>query len=187
MRSRPGCSSSRSPRRRSSRTSRRRARSPSACTRSAARSPSTTSAPATARLTYLKQIPVDYLKLDIEFVRDLTTNSASRHVVQASSRWRATSSCRRSARASRTPPRSSCSRARRRLRAGLPHRAPGALLADARRSRRAGADRRARDQTSDATQPGSAQAQAGAAAAASELYLGAFAEADFAGLGRNAP
>ena len=34
-------------------------------------------------LTYLKQIPVDYLKLDIEFVRDLASNSASRHVVQA--------------------------------------------------------------------------------------------------------
>jgi PAS domain S-box-containing protein len=34
-------------------------------------------------LTYLKQIPVDYLKLDIEFIRDLTTSSASRHVVQA--------------------------------------------------------------------------------------------------------
>jgi EAL domain-containing protein (putative c-di-GMP-specific phosphodiesterase class I) len=34
-------------------------------------------------LTYLKQIPVDYLKIDIEFVRDLTRNSASRHVVQA--------------------------------------------------------------------------------------------------------
>ena len=34
-------------------------------------------------LTYLKQIPVDYLKLDIEFVRDLRSNSASRHVVQA--------------------------------------------------------------------------------------------------------
>jgi len=34
-------------------------------------------------LTYLKQIPVDYLKLDIEFVRDLVTNSASRHVVEA--------------------------------------------------------------------------------------------------------
>ncbi len=34
-------------------------------------------------LTYLKQIPVDYLKLDIEFVRDLLTNSASRHVVEA--------------------------------------------------------------------------------------------------------
>jgi diguanylate cyclase (GGDEF)-like protein/PAS domain S-box-containing protein len=34
-------------------------------------------------LTYLKQIPVDYLKLDIEFVRDLLGNSASRHVVQA--------------------------------------------------------------------------------------------------------
>ncbi len=34
-------------------------------------------------LTYLKQLPVDYLKLDIEFVRDLASNSASRHVVQA--------------------------------------------------------------------------------------------------------
>jgi diguanylate cyclase (GGDEF)-like protein/PAS domain S-box-containing protein len=34
-------------------------------------------------LTYLKQIPVDYLKIDIEFVRDLARNSASRHVVQA--------------------------------------------------------------------------------------------------------
>ncbi len=34
-------------------------------------------------LTYLKQIPVDYLKLDIEFIRDLATSSASRHVVRA--------------------------------------------------------------------------------------------------------
>lgn len=34
-------------------------------------------------LTYLKQIPVDFIKLDIEFVRDLTSSSASRHVVQA--------------------------------------------------------------------------------------------------------
>ena len=33
--------------------------------------------------TYLKQIPVDYLKIDIEFVRDLTTDAASRHVVEA--------------------------------------------------------------------------------------------------------
>ena len=33
--------------------------------------------------TYLKQLPVDYLKIDIEFVRDLARNSASRHVVQA--------------------------------------------------------------------------------------------------------
>jgi diguanylate cyclase (GGDEF)-like protein/PAS domain S-box-containing protein len=36
-----------------------------------------------ASLTYLKQIPVDFLKLDIEFVSDLSTNEASRHVVQA--------------------------------------------------------------------------------------------------------
>ena len=33
--------------------------------------------------TYLKQLPVDYLKIDIEFVRDLATNPASRHVVEA--------------------------------------------------------------------------------------------------------
>ncbi|MGH2941322.1 MAG: EAL domain-containing protein, partial [Solirubrobacteraceae bacterium] len=32
---------------------------------------------------YLKRLPVDYLKIDIEFVRDLRTNMASRHVVQA--------------------------------------------------------------------------------------------------------
>ena len=36
-----------------------------------------------ASLTYLKQMPVDFLKLDIEFVRDLRVNTASRHVVQA--------------------------------------------------------------------------------------------------------
>jgi diguanylate cyclase (GGDEF)-like protein/PAS domain S-box-containing protein len=34
-------------------------------------------------LTYLKQIPVDHLKLDIEFVRDVVENEASRHVIQA--------------------------------------------------------------------------------------------------------
>jgi PAS domain S-box-containing protein len=33
--------------------------------------------------TYLKQLPLDFLKIDIEFVRDLTTNPASSHVVQA--------------------------------------------------------------------------------------------------------
>jgi PAS domain S-box-containing protein len=33
--------------------------------------------------TYLKQFPVDYLKIDIEFVRDLATNPGSRHVVEA--------------------------------------------------------------------------------------------------------
>jgi PAS domain S-box-containing protein len=32
---------------------------------------------------YLKRLPVDFLKIDIEFVRDLRTNMASRHVVQA--------------------------------------------------------------------------------------------------------
>jgi PAS domain S-box-containing protein len=33
--------------------------------------------------TYLKRLPVHYLKIDIEFVRDLCENQASRHVVQA--------------------------------------------------------------------------------------------------------
>jgi PAS domain S-box-containing protein len=33
--------------------------------------------------TYLKHLPVDLLKIDIDFVRDLATNSASRHVVEA--------------------------------------------------------------------------------------------------------
>jgi EAL domain-containing protein (putative c-di-GMP-specific phosphodiesterase class I) len=33
--------------------------------------------------TYLKRLPVDVLKIDIDFVRDLATNSASRHVVEA--------------------------------------------------------------------------------------------------------
>ena len=33
--------------------------------------------------TYLKQLPIDYLKIDIEFVRDIASNSASRHLVEA--------------------------------------------------------------------------------------------------------
>jgi PAS domain S-box-containing protein len=33
--------------------------------------------------TYLKQLPFDFLKIDAEFVRDLTENAASRHVVCA--------------------------------------------------------------------------------------------------------
>jgi len=32
---------------------------------------------------YLKRLPVDYLKIDIEFVRDLCTSAASQHVVKA--------------------------------------------------------------------------------------------------------
>jgi EAL domain-containing protein (putative c-di-GMP-specific phosphodiesterase class I) len=33
--------------------------------------------------TYLKNLPLTYLKIDIDFVRDLTTNPANRHVVAA--------------------------------------------------------------------------------------------------------
>lgn len=32
---------------------------------------------------FLKQLRIDYLKIDVEFVRDLASNAASRHVVQA--------------------------------------------------------------------------------------------------------
>ena len=34
-------------------------------------------------LMYLKRLPVDYLKIDIEFVKDLTTNPANLHLVKA--------------------------------------------------------------------------------------------------------
>lgn len=33
--------------------------------------------------TFLKQLPIDYLKIDVEFVSDLASNTASRHVIQA--------------------------------------------------------------------------------------------------------
>jgi EAL domain-containing protein (putative c-di-GMP-specific phosphodiesterase class I) len=33
--------------------------------------------------TYLKRLPIGYLKIDIEFVRDLLTNSANQHLVRA--------------------------------------------------------------------------------------------------------
>jgi PAS domain S-box-containing protein len=33
--------------------------------------------------TYLKRLPIDYLKIDIEFVRDVLTNSANQHLVRA--------------------------------------------------------------------------------------------------------
>jgi EAL domain-containing protein (putative c-di-GMP-specific phosphodiesterase class I) len=34
-------------------------------------------------LVYLKKLPITHLKIDIEFVRDLATNPANRHVVEA--------------------------------------------------------------------------------------------------------
>jgi PAS domain S-box-containing protein len=33
--------------------------------------------------TYLKKLPIDYLKIDVDFVRELTTNRANQHLVKA--------------------------------------------------------------------------------------------------------
>ncbi|MDX6604653.1 MAG: hypothetical protein QOF23_1162, partial [Solirubrobacterales bacterium] len=33
--------------------------------------------------TYLKKLPISYLKIDIDFVRELTTNRANQHLVRA--------------------------------------------------------------------------------------------------------
>ena len=78
--------------------------------------------------TYLKQIPVDYLKLDIEFVRDLASSSASRHVVHAVLTLARNFNLQDGRRGSRGrshpgPP----VRPRGGLRPGLPHRASRAL------------------------------------------------------------
>jgi EAL domain-containing protein (putative c-di-GMP-specific phosphodiesterase class I) len=35
-----------------------------------------------ASLTYLKKLPVDYIKIDLDFVQDLATNKANQHLVQ---------------------------------------------------------------------------------------------------------
>ena len=127
-------SSSRSPRPPSSRTRTPRASSPSACT-IGCRLALDDFGTGYGGFTYLKQLPVDCLKIDIEFVRDLATNPASRHVVEAvvalargfdapdGGRGRRG---RRDARAA--------ARARRRSRPGLPHRQTGS--AGAQRSHR---------------------------------------------------
>ena len=36
-----------------------------------------------ASFTYLKRLPIDFLKIDIEFVRDVLTNPANQHVIRA--------------------------------------------------------------------------------------------------------
>ena len=36
-----------------------------------------------ASFTYLKRLPIDYLKIDIDFIRDLPSNPANRHLVRA--------------------------------------------------------------------------------------------------------
>ena len=95
-----------------------------------------------ASLTYLKQMPVDFLKLDIEFVRDLSVSAASRHVVQAlvGARPRLRPEDGRRGRRGRRDARAA-RRARRGRCAGLPLRTPGAVRRAPRRRWRGEAPR----------------------------------------------
>ena len=52
--------------------------------------------------TYLKQLPVTYLKIDIEFVREIVTNQANQHLTKAIVGLAQVSDIRRSLKASRT-------------------------------------------------------------------------------------
>jgi len=47
------------------------------------RSPRLRPRPGFGTFTYLKRLPINYLKIDIEFVRDLVASSANQHVVEA--------------------------------------------------------------------------------------------------------
>ena len=79
-----------------------------------------------ASFTYLKRLPVQYLKIDIEFVRDLVHSQRDRAVVSAIVALAPASGRRRSPRASRTRRRPTSLRAGRHLRPGIPVRRPGA-------------------------------------------------------------
>jgi predicted signal transduction protein with EAL and GGDEF domain len=80
-----------------------------------------------ASFTYLKRLPVDYLKIDCEFVRDVVDNPAGRHVVDAVVRLArdfGQQTIRRRRRGRTDPVRAEGTR--RRLRAGICHHTPTA-------------------------------------------------------------
>ena len=79
---------------------------------------------------YLKHLPFDIVKIDGEFIKELENSHTDRLTVQAIVQIARGLGKPTIAECVESEPRCDCSRARRGLRAGLPHRAPAARLPD---------------------------------------------------------